>query len=247
MSGDVAPSHPLTPIASLRPRRSRELAREREMESDGVREAHAICPTPLLQGCREALQRIGRSARGSYGITSALRGEGRSSIAAALATVEWLDGEKRVVLVDLDLEKPSLHRRFALPEGLEIGSLVRGHRNVEDCLQRIFGDVWLLSVGCSAEDAPRGLNQLASSSLMSQLSEWADVTVFDLPPLLASVTGAEAARLCATPIMVVRAGVSPLPQVKEAVERLPAPPPVIVNGVRSAVPAWLRRSLGVSP
>jgi Mrp family chromosome partitioning ATPase len=111
-------------------------------------------------------------------------------------------------------------------------------------VQRIVGDVWLLSAGRSRDDAPRGLNRLAESTILSQLSEWADVAVFDLPPLLESVTGAEAARLCATPILVVRAGVAPMPQVKEAVERLAAPPPVILNGVRSAVPRWLRRSLG---
>jgi hypothetical protein len=43
---------------------------------------------------------------------------------------------------------------------------------------------------------------------------------------------------------VVRAGVAPMPQVKEAVQRLTAPPMVILNGVRSAVPSWIRRSLG---
>jgi hypothetical protein len=44
--------------------------------------------------------------------------------------------------------------------------------------------------------------------------------------------------------MVVRAGVVPLPQVKEAVSKLASPPPVILNGVRSKVPTWIRRSLG---
>jgi Mrp family chromosome partitioning ATPase len=241
VTGDVAPSR-IAPLSALHSARSQELTRDKDL--DAAQEARELIPPALLQGAREALQRIGQSGHGSYGVTSTVRGEGRTSIATALAIVEWLDHERRVVLVDLDLEQPSLHERLGLREGPGIRDLVQGHNSVEDYVQRIVGDVWLLSAGRSRDDAPRGLNRLAESTILSQLSEWADVAVFDLPPLLESVTGAEAARLCTTPIMVVRAGVAPMPQVKEAVQRLTAPPMVILNGVRSAVPTWIRRSLG---
>ncbi|MGD1053281.1 MAG: hypothetical protein ABR950_05570 [Candidatus Dormibacteria bacterium] len=241
MTGDVAPSR-LAPLSALPAARSQGVTRGADL--DITREARELVPPALLHGAREALQRIGQNGHGAYGVTSTVRGEGRSSIATALALVEWLDFERRVVLVDLDLEQPSLHERLGLREGPGIGDLVQGHNSVEDYVQRIVGDVWLLSAGRSRDDAPRGLNRLAESTILSQLSEWADVAVFDLPPLLESTTGADAARLCGTPIMVVRAGVVPLPQVKEAVSKLASPPPVILNGVRSKVPTWIRRSLG---
>jgi len=242
VSAEIVPSRSLAQVTPLHAARSLEATREAEINP--ASEAHALVSPELLQGCREAIQRIGDIAHGSFGITSALRGEGRSSIAAALAIVEWLDHERRVVLVDLDLEQPSLHHRFGLHEGPGVGDLVQGHNSVEDYVQRIVGDVWLLSAGRWRDDAPRGVSRLAASTILSQPSEWADVVVFDLPPLLTSTTGIEAARLTGTPIMVVRAGVSPLPQVKEAARMLPTPPSVILNGARSAVPRWLRRSLG---
>jgi Mrp family chromosome partitioning ATPase len=198
----------------------------------------------VLQGCREAIQRIGDRESLGFGVTSSVRGEGRSTIAAGLALVQWLDYEKRTVLVDLDLEKPSLHDRFGVSAGPGIADLLEGQHAVEDHLQRIAGDVWLLSAGRLREDAPRTLIQLAQSNVLSQLAEWADAVVFDLPPLLASPTGLEAARLCATPVMVVRAGITPLPTVREAVDTLGSSPPVILNGVRSALPRWVRRSTG---
>jgi Mrp family chromosome partitioning ATPase len=243
MTGDVAPSR-LAPLSALPAVRSQSQAVNRDHDDDVAREARELVQPALLQGAREALQRIAQNGHRAYGVTSTVRGEGRTSIATALAIVEWLDHERRVVLVDLDLEKPSLHERLGLREGPGIGDLVQGHNSVEDYVQRIVGDIWLLSAGRSRDDAPRGLNRLAESTILSQLSEWADVAVFDLPPLLESTTGAEAARLCGSPIMVVRAGVAPMPQVKEAVSKLAAPPPVILNGVRSAVPTWIRRSLG---
>jgi Mrp family chromosome partitioning ATPase len=88
------------------------------------------------------------------------------------------------------------------------------------------------------------LSRLANSTVLSQLSEWAETIVFDLPPLLGSPDGIEAARLCEVPVMVVRAGVTPIFQISQAVELLAAPPPVILNGVRSALPRWLRRAVG---
>jgi Mrp family chromosome partitioning ATPase len=144
-----------------------------------------------------------------------------------------MDHERRTVLIDLDLANPSLHQRFHLAAGPGIHDIVDGPSNVEDYLQRIVGDVWLLSAGPAQHEIPRVLSRFAGGPILSQLSEWADTIVFDLPPLLGSAAGIEATRLCETPVLVVRAGVTPIPLVKEAVELLATPPPVVLNGVRS--------------
>jgi Mrp family chromosome partitioning ATPase len=235
-------SHTFTPVTRLPPPKRVEAGRDAAAAT--TREANGLLSATLLRGCREAVQRIGHEGPHSFGVTSALRGEGRSSVAAGMALVEWMDHERRTVLVDLDLASPSLHRRFNLSEGPGINDLVDGPSNVEDYLQRIVGDVWLLSAGQPRDDVPRAVSRLAGSNILSQLSEWADTIVFDLPPLLGSDVGIAATRLCETPVMVVRAGMTPLPRVKEAVELLATPPPVVLNGVRSALPPWLRRALG---
>jgi Mrp family chromosome partitioning ATPase len=242
VSESPIPSHTFTPVTRLPPPRRLETGRDTAAAS--AREANGLLPATLLRGCREAVQRISHEGPQSFGVTSALRGEGRSSVAAGLALVEWMDHERRTVLIDLDLASPSLHGRFNLSEGPGIQDLVDGPTNVEDYLQRIVGDVWLLSAGKPRDDVPRAVSRLAGSQILSQLSEWADTIVFDLPPLLGSDAGIAATRLCETPVMVVRAGMTPLPRVKEAVELLATPPPVVLNGVRSALPPWLRRALG---
>jgi len=244
MTEDALPDRsPITRLTPLHPTKHRPPARG-DAAAVEIRHAQSFLPREVLQGCREAIQRIGEPDLRSYGVTSAVRGEGRTTVAAGLALVEWLDYEKRTVLVDLDLECPSLHQRFGLVEGPGISDLLEGQLVVEDHLRRVVGDVWLLSIGGRREDAPRTLSRLAHSTVISQLTEWADVVVCDLPPLLGSPTGLEAARLCARPALVVRAGVTPLPRVKEAADVLPSPPSVILNGVDSALPAWLRRATG---
>ena len=242
MSGQPTRSERFAPVARLQTVRRAEPGREDE----AARAARGLLPATLLQGCREALQRLPHDGSRSLGVTSALRGEGRSSVAAGMALAEWMDHERRTVLVDLDLASPSLHGRFGLKEGPGIYNIVDGPSSVEDYLQRIVGDVWLLSAGTPGDDVPRAVSRLAGGTILSQLSEWADTIIFDLPPLLGSATGIEAARLCDTPVMVVRAGVTPIPRVKQAVELLASPPPVVLNGVRSSLPQWLRRALGDS-
>lgn len=242
MSEQPIASHRFSPVTRLPAPKRVDVGHDREAAA--ASEANGLLPATLLRGCREAIQRIGHEGPHSFGVTSALRGEGRSSVATGMALVEWMDHERRTVLIDLDLANPSLHQRFNLPAGNGINDLVDGPTNVEDYLQRIVGDVWLLSAGRPRDDVPRAMSRFAGSHILSQLSEWADTIVFDLPPLLGSDVGVAAARLCETPVMVVRAGITPLPRVKQAVELLATPPPVVLNGVRSALPPWLRRALG---
>jgi Mrp family chromosome partitioning ATPase len=207
-------------------------------------QAKRLVPEAVLQGCRRALQRIGPLERISLGVTSAVRGEGRSTVALGLALVQWLDHERRTVLVDLDLERPSLHERVGLAAGPGIHDLIPSGGSVDKQVRPMVGDIWLLSSGETVEDYPRALSRLTEGSALTQIAEWAEAVIFDLPPILDSPTGLDALRLCGSPVMVVRAGVTPLPRVLEAMNTLTEPPPVILNGVRSSLPQWIRRRLG---
>lgn len=202
-------------------------------------------PPVLIQGCREALQRMASDGTVEHiAVTSSIRGEGRSTIAAGLAIVSALDHELRTVLVDLDLDSPSQNRRLGLPETAGINDLTERGAHIDDYLQPVVSNLWLLSAGRSRSDAPRALNRFAASGLLSQLREWADMVVFDLPPLFGSSTGTMAVRVAPQPLLVVRAGATQLSQVARAVELFPAPPAVIVNGIRSSLPRWIRRAAG---
>ncbi len=215
------------------------------LHPDGGRiTAERILDPALLEGCRQATQRLGGARLTSVGVTSALRGEGRTGVAAGLALVQWLDHERRTVVVDLDIDRPALHKQLLQPLGSGVSELVDSHASIEDHLVRVIGDLWLLPAGRSSDDTPRILSRLSESAAMAQLMEWAEVLIFDLPPLLGSATGLQAARLCSTNVLVARAGITPLPRIREAVALLDAEPMVILNDTHSAMPGWLRRALG---
>jgi Mrp family chromosome partitioning ATPase len=230
--------------------RSRSAASSQRAAATGaaVRTAEQMvssAPPALIQGCREALQRMAADGTVEHiAVTSSIRGEGRSTVAAGLAIVSALDHELRTVLVDLDLDSPSQARRLGLAEGSGINDLTESPAHIEDYLQPVVSSLWLMSAGRPRSDAPRALNRFASSGLLSQLREWADMVVFDLPPLFGSSTGTMAARVAPQPVLVVRAGTTQVSQVARAVELFPEPPAVIVNGIRSSLPRWLQRVVG---
>jgi polysaccharide biosynthesis transport protein len=66
-------------------------------------------------------------------VTSAAPGEGKSTTAANLGVALAWAG-KRVVLVDLDLRRPSLHRFFGLDESTGLTTVALGDRSLEEAL-----------------------------------------------------------------------------------------------------------------
>src|SRR2546423_9819347 len=64
----------------------------------------------MLEACRAASLQIGGPTLSQLGITSTIRGEGRTSVALAMARVQREDYGRSGLLVDLDFANPKLAR-----------------------------------------------------------------------------------------------------------------------------------------
>jgi succinoglycan biosynthesis transport protein ExoP len=119
-------------------------------------------------------------------VTSANPGEGKTTTAANLALVMAQAG-KKVVLVDSDLRRPSVHRLFGLSNEQGLTNLLLSTQsNVDGYAQRTRFDN--LAVVTSGPLPPNPSELLASrrlDSIVENLKTQADVVVFDSPPILA--------------------------------------------------------------
>ncbi|HEU4751903.1 MAG TPA: polysaccharide biosynthesis tyrosine autokinase, partial [Armatimonadota bacterium] len=115
-------------------------------------------------------------------VTSASKGEGKTVTSVNLATAMAIDG-KRVILVDADLRRPSVHRLLNLPNAPGLSEVLVGMKSVDEAIQET--DVENMSVICAGPIPPNPAELLGSRAfdrVIEELETRADVVIFDSPP-----------------------------------------------------------------
>ena len=116
-------------------------------------------------------------------ITSTQPNEGKTLIASDLAVVMALD-DKRTLLVDADLRRPSIHRRMGVGNEIGLTNIAVGHNALADSLQPTdVPNLTVMTSGPLPPSPPELLNSQAWRGCMQQLREQFDFVVFDSPPL----------------------------------------------------------------
>lgn len=121
--------------------------------------------------------------------TSAIEGEGKSTTIANLAIAYAREG-KRVVVVDLDLRRPTVARIFDVPARPGVVEVAYGHASIETAMRRVqVGPHRSLQVIPTAP-ITSDVGEFAASddlrALFTELREQADFIFVDAPPLLVS-------------------------------------------------------------
>lgn len=137
-------------------------------------------------------------------VTSAVTGEGKSTTVANLAVTLARSGH-RVVLVDLDLRQPFLHRFFDLDQEPGLTDAVLGHVDLEEVVVKIAlsgrrlepssptngkapdpveGLLEVLPAGPIPPDPGEFVTTAALASVLDRLRRRADILLIDTPPLL---------------------------------------------------------------
>lgn len=207
--------------------------------------ARAQAPLPvdsrLVDACAPAALKLGGPRLSRLGVTSALRGEGRTTIALAMAAVQAREFGRRALLVDADFENSSLSEMFGFAGEPGLAEVTTGELSLDTAVREVADGVALLPAGVANKQRARSVRELLSTDLLDELAGRYEVAVVDLPPLLGSTDGPLLAAHFQSALLVVRAHVTPLAQIEKAVGLLSAQPLVLVNGVRSSLPRWLRR------
>lgn len=150
-------------------------------------------------------------------ITSPQKGEGKSVTASNLALTMAQELQRRVVLVEADLRKPSLQHLFGLPPGPGLSEYLTGAVDLKDALQFVpEHNLTLLTAGAAPINPAELLGSTAMRRLIDHLRTRFDRVIFDTPPVLPLADVAILAPLVDGSMLVVRAGVTPKPAIENA-------------------------------
>jgi exopolysaccharide/PEP-CTERM locus tyrosine autokinase len=165
-------------------------------------------------------------------VTSSLPGEGKTFVTTNIALSMAMELNKRVLLVDADVSRPSLLPRLGLtapPVGL-LDLLENPSLALSDVLLRTNVDkLSLLPAGTPRGQATELLASEAMSQLLEELaSRYADrIVIFDAPPLLPSPESRVLATHMGQVIMVVEASKTPQKTVTQALATIESCPVVM--------------------
>lgn len=140
-------------------------------------------------------------------ITSSFAGEGKSTIGANLA-VSFARRDARVLLVDTDLRRGTLHLKFRVPNREGLSTLLSGQSGASS-YQTPIADLPNLSLLARGAIAPNPGEILASREMEALMERWKleyDHVILDSAPVLPVADALSLAPLADSTIIVVRAG-----------------------------------------
>ncbi len=177
----------------------------------------------------------------TIGVTSAMDGEGKSTIALGISTAMAADLDIPIVLVELNLTRPTIHKSMGIPPQPGLSEYLRGECPLPSALRQITENLFVLPAGDCRNDPARLIRMLTRANLLLRMDNSGAVLVLDLPPVLTASYGVLASSMADAVVMVVRAGQTPEKMVKDAIARLDESTlrGIILNAARPSIPTWL--------
>jgi polysaccharide biosynthesis transport protein len=153
-------------------------------------------------------------------VASATAGEGKTSTAANLAVAAARVG-LRTILVDADLRRSTVHRRFGLTRSTGLCDVLIGDGTVVDHLVDVgIDNLRVLPAGTIPPNPAELLASPAMRAVQYRLQRGADLVIYDSPAVLAVPDALELGRFVDLAILVGRAGATTRRQLAATIERL---------------------------
>lgn len=139
-------------------------------------------------------------------ITSPSHGEGKTTSAINLAISLSQQGDK-VLLVDANLRRPTVHSTFNLKDALGLSEVLIGKATIEDAIvQTQIGQLEVLPSGMTPPNPAELIGSKAMSQFIKEITDEYDVILFDSPPVLETTDTKLLAGQCDGVILVLTSG-----------------------------------------
>ncbi|MDA8743875.1 polysaccharide biosynthesis tyrosine autokinase [Rubripirellula amarantea] len=141
-------------------------------------EAFRLGRTVLLPEIRSGELRV-------LGFTSPMQGDGKSTVTSNFA-VSFSQIGLKVLVIDADLRRPSVHRYFSVAKGAGLCDVLEGREQFKDMIRETEAEgVHVVTAGSSPKMAAELLQSDKLDEVIAEAREMYDLVLVDLPPVLA--------------------------------------------------------------
>lgn len=117
-------------------------------------------------------------------ITSAGPGEGKSTVAANLALIISQAG-KKVILIDCDMRKPDIHKKFRIENKNGLTDLLLQNLSIEESAFKYTKNLSILSSGGIPPNPSEIVSSLKMRNFLNKIKSSFDYIIIDSPPVIA--------------------------------------------------------------
>ena len=155
-------------------------------------------------------------------ITSAKKGEGKSTIAENLAIAEAM-AHKRTLLIDNDFRNPQLARKFGVRGAHKLSNIMNAAEEdlMEYCLPTDYPDLYLLDIANFRLSSPvEILSSRKYKALIELVKQSFDFVIIDTPPIGLFIDAAIIAPLTDGVLLVIGNSMTTASEEKEIISQL---------------------------
>lgn len=116
-------------------------------------------------------------------ITSSQPTEGKSITTANLA-LAYSSAEKKTLIIDCDLRKPTQHKKFGIVNNIGLSDVLVGNKGLVVAIQNIGENLDILPAGSLVPNPAELVSSQAMTDLIEKLKSQYDFIVIDSPPVL---------------------------------------------------------------
>jgi len=192
----------------------------------------------------QVLLRLDKIKASSLAIIGNEAGTGKTLTAINLAIAVAADPGRSVLLIDLDLRKPSIHQRLGFEPAAGVDDYLRQERPLSEALVRLAGYERLMVLP-GRERCADSSELLAGERAQELIGEIRQhdrnrLLIFDLPPVLKADDALAFSRHAAAALIVVGEGRTQRHELRRTLDLLRDLPVVgtVLNGTREAVDTY---------
>jgi succinoglycan biosynthesis transport protein ExoP len=163
----------------------------------------------------------------SVTVTSPIKGDGKSTVAMNVAAalgeiaVSSIEREARVLIIDADMRRPSLHKKFEVPNDVGLSDILIGRASLAQCVKRT--DRVGVDVLTSGTHSPNPIKLLQSNrfdALLNEARSRYETVIVDAPALVPVFDAAIVAAKTDGTVMILSAGHTDVRSTRRALARL---------------------------